>query len=227
MTRLVPLVFCAALGLSACGSSINDSSTDTTTSTTTDTSTSTTTSTTKDPLEVVPVDNEISDWLVDKAAAKDPNERAMTATTLAGVINLVDGGAEPFFMDPYKPKMFLWQNYTNKTLAVAGPDGAYVKLYILYMPSAEQASGLYSALLTTSEYGRKAGTPDDWQPTEPTLGTESRIQDTGTQWWVNFHKDEFYIDFILDPSFGTDFEPHNPDLKQAAVRFGQELAKRI
>jgi hypothetical protein len=220
MTRLGSLMLCATLGagLLACGSSVKDTMTDTSTTTST---------TTKDPLEVVPVDNDIPGWLVDKDAAKDPNARAMTATTLTGVINLIDGGAEPFFMEPYQPKMFLWQNYTNKSLTVAGPDGAYVKLYILHMPSAEQASGLYSALLTTSEYGRKVGTADDWVPTEPLVGTASRIQDTGTQWWINFHKDVFYVDLVLDPSFGTDFEPHNTELKQAAVAFAQGIANRI
>ena len=216
MTRIGSLILCATtgIGLLGCGSSGKDTSTDT--------------STTKDPLLVVPADSDLSGgWVVDKDSAKDPNARAMTATTLAGVINLVDGGAEPFFMDPYTPKMFLWQNYVNKSVTVAGPDGAYVRLYILYMPSAEQASGLYSALLTTSEYSRKAGTPDDWTSTDPVVGTTSRIQDTGTQWWINFYKDVFYVDLMLDPSFGTDFELHNPELKQQAVTFAQTIAGRI
>lgn len=224
MTRLGLFIFCTTLGagLLACGSSVKDD-------TSTDTSTTTST-TTKDPLEVVPLDNDISGWLVDRGAAMDPNARAMTATTLTGVINLVDGGAEPFFMEPYTPKLFLWQNYINKNLTMAGPEGASVRLYILQMPSAEQASGLYSALLTTSEYGRKAGTPDDWTSTEPPMGAGSRIQNTGTQWWINFHKDVFYVDFIHDPSYGTygeDMVIEDPELKQEAVRFGQELAKRI
>jgi hypothetical protein len=223
MTRLGSLVLCATLGagLLACGGGGKDTSTDTSTST------STSTSTAKNPLDIIPADGDIPGWTVDKSASKDPNARAMTATSLAGVINLIDGGAEPYFMPPYEPKMFLWQNYMKKPLAVAGPDGAYVKLYMLHMTSAEQAAGLYPQLLTTSEYGRKVGTEDDWKPTDPTLGTKSRIQDTGTQWWVNFYKDVFYVEVLLDPSFGADMVPKNAELKQEALNFAKAMADRI
>jgi hypothetical protein len=210
MTRFGSLFFCATLGTSllACSSSSNTPP--------------------KDPLELVPMDNTVPNWTVDQAHNKTPGSRAMTATTLEGTLALIDGGAEPFFMAPFTPKMFIWQNYQNATLPKA-PAGAYVVLRILDMPSADQASGLYTALLTQGDYARKAGTPDDWQPTSPRIGTESRIQDTATQWWINFHQGEFYVEVILDPSSGPapDYTPSDPDLKQAAITFAQAIASKI
>jgi hypothetical protein len=77
--------------------------------------------------------------------------------------DLIDGAAAPFYKAPYTPKEFLWQNYVNMTLPAAPPPlGAHLILYILQMPSADQASGLYTALLQESEY-----TGHDWEPTSP------------------------------------------------------------
>ena len=209
MTRLGSLIFCATLGtgLVACGSNATSS---------------------KNAIDLVPVDGTVSGWTVDQAHSKSPGARAMIATTKAEAIGLIDGGAEPFYMAPYAPKQFIWQNYVNKGLAAA-PDGAHVALYILEMPSAEQASGLYTALLTQSDYARKAGTPDDWQSTSPLVGTHSRIEDTGSSWWINFHQDVFYVEVVLDPSSGPapDFEPGNVDLKQEALRFAPAIAGKI
>jgi hypothetical protein len=209
MTRFGSLILCATLGtgLLACGSD-NTSP--------------------KDPLELVPLDNTVSGWTVDKAHSKDPTARAMSATTMVDAVGLIDGGADPFYAPPYTPKLFLWQNYLNSTLTAA-PDGAQVSLYILEMPSADQASGLYTALLQYSDYRRKVGTADDWQTTSPPLGTSARIQDTGTQWWINFHQNVFYVEVMLDPSFGPapDYTPGNTDLKQQSVRFAQAVAGGI
>ena len=179
-------------------------------------------------LDLVPLDNTVSGWTVDRQRNPNGAAQPMTATTEQEVEMLIDGAAADFFMAPYTPKVFAWQNYVNATLPAA-PDGAYLSLYILEMPSVEQATGLYRALLQASLYSRKAGTPDDWQPTTPRVGTESRIQDTGDQWWLNFHQDVFYVEVILDPSSGPapDYTPSDPDLKQAAITFAQAVASKI
>jgi hypothetical protein len=207
MIRFGSLVFCATLGtgLWACGGG--------------GTSTST-----KDPLELVPLDDTVPGWTVDQAHNKSPGERAMTATTQTGVGALIDGGFENYFVEPNIPKMFLWQNYVNSTLPAAPPpDGATVKLYIFEMPSADQAKGIYTGIL------QRIAWAGDWQPTTPALGTESRIQDTNTQWWVNFHQGVFYVEVLLGPSFGPppDYAPGDADTKAEAVRFAQAVASQI
>jgi hypothetical protein len=217
MTRSGSFILCATLGggLFACGSSDKSS---------------------KDPLDLVPQDNDVSGWTVDKANAKDPTERAMSATTYDQVVALIDGGAEDFFIAPNTPTLFLWQNYLNSTLPSAPPDppdnpvGAKIKLYILQMPSVDQAKGLYTAILQQPNYTRKKGTSDDWQdPTTPLVGTASRIQDTGSAWWINFRKDVFYVQVSLSPSYGPppDYAIHNDANKQEAFRFAQYIASKI
>jgi hypothetical protein len=185
----------------------------------------------KDPLDLVPLDNDVSGWTVDQEHTKVPGARAMTATTEKAAVNLIDGGAAPFFKAPSTPKMFLWQNYANDTLPAAPPpDGATLLLYILQMPSVEQATGLYTALLKEADYTRKTGTEDDWKdPTTPLLGADSRIQDTGTQWWINFRKDTYYVEVMLFPSYGPGptFTIGDPDLKQEALRFAQAIASKM
>jgi len=177
---------------------------------------------------LVPLDNTVSGWLVDQSSSKTPGARAMTAATLKEAIGLIDGGAEPFYLAPFAPKMFLWQNYVSTAVPKA-PDGAHVSLRILQMPSKDQAQQLYTALLQQSDYARKAGTSDDWQPTSPPMGTESRIQDTTSQWWINFHDDVFYVEVLLDPSTGPapDYTPGDTDLKQETIRFAKVVADSI
>jgi hypothetical protein len=210
MSHLGSLVLCATLGvgLFGCGSSGSSP---------------------KDPLELVPLDNAVSGWTADQEHSKTPGTRAMVATTEKEATDLIDGAAAPFYKAPYTPKEFLQQNYLNATLPAAPPNpnapvGASLVLYILQMPSADQASGLYAALLSESEY---AG--HEWQPTSPPLGTESRIEDTVVSWWVNFHQDVFYIEVMLTPSYGPppDFTPGNADLKAEAMRFAQAVASKI
>ena len=184
-----------------------------------------TSGTPQNPLDLVPQDNTVSGWTVDEEHSKTPGARAMTASSKQEAVGLIDGGAEPFYRDPFTPEQFLWQNYVNSALAAA-PDGAWVMLYILEMPSAEQAGGLYTAILQEPEYKRKAGTSEDWQPTSPLLGTESRIQDSGSSWWINFHQGVYYVEVQLGPSYGPppDYTPSDPDLKQECFRFAQAIA---
>jgi hypothetical protein len=210
MTRLGSLTCCALLGtgLLACGSN--------------------STSPTKDPLDLVPADKAVSGWTVDQAHSKAPGERAMTATSEKQTEALIDGGSENYFQEPYLPKMFIWQNYLNSTLSAA-PDGATVKLYIFKMASADQAKGIYTSILQRPGWGSRTGMPDDWQAVTPTLGTESRLQDTASQWWINFHQDVFYVEILLAPSYGPppEFTPANADTKQEAVRFARAVAAKI
>jgi hypothetical protein len=182
----------------------------------------------KDPLEFVPLDNEVPGWTVDQDHNKSPGQRAMTATTQTGVAGLIDGGFENYYQEPNIPQMFLWQNYVNATLAAA-PEGAAVKLYIFEMPSAAEAKGIYTSILQRPSHSSRTGQPGDWEPTAPTIGTESRIQDTSSQWWINFYQDVFYIEVLLDPSFGPppDYALGNAATKQEAVGFAQKVAAKI
>jgi hypothetical protein len=206
MTRSSSLILCATLGtgLMACGSSGTSS---------------------KDPVSLVPVDNGVSGWTVDISHNKNGSAQPMTATTKDEAIGLIDGAAAPFYRDPYTAKEFVWQNYVNASMPAAPPPkGAGVIVYVWQMQSADMASGVYTALLQESEYSGA------WQPTSPPLGTESRIEDTNTAWWVNFHKDAFYVEVFLSPSFGPESSgwiPGNADLKAEALRFANAIASKI
>jgi hypothetical protein len=96
------------------------------------------------------------------------------------------------------------------------------------MPSPAQAKDLYTAILQRTQYSHSSR-PPAWQPTTPTIGTESRILDTGAQWWINFYADAYYVEVLLDPSYGPppDFPPGNADTQQAAVAFALAIAARI
>jgi hypothetical protein len=205
MTRFSSLIFCATLGtgLLACGSNTTSS---------------------KDPASLVPVDNAVSGWNIDTNSNKNKSAQPMVANTKDEAIGLIDGAAAPFYRDPFSAKKFVWQNYVNTSMPAApAPKGAGLIVYVYEMPSASQASGLYTALLQESEYS------GNWQPTSPPLGTESRIEDTNTAWWVNFHQDVFYVEVFLSPSYGPapDYTPGNADLKAAALGFAKAIASKI
>jgi hypothetical protein len=183
----------------------------------------------KDILDLVPRSNEISNWTVDSNNPTTASVVAKTATTEVAVEGLIDGAAADFFADPYTPTNFAWQNYVNTTLPDA-PNGATLPLYIIELPSAEQAAGLYASLRSVSLYTRKVGTPDDWQdPSTPLVGTGSRIQNTGDTWWINFHKGNYYVEVNLNPSQGPppDYTPGNENTKAEAFRFANAIAARI
>jgi hypothetical protein len=209
MTRFGSLTLCAILsaGLSACSSSSSNGT-----------------------LDLVPRDNAVPGWTVDQSNAKTKGMVAATGTTEPVVEGLIDGAAADFFAAPYAPKLFAWQNYVNPTLVqpTAGyaPDGATASLYIIEMPSADQASGLYASLLSVSLYTRR-----EWQdPTTPAVGTGSRIQNTGTDWWINFYKGNFYVEVKVTPSQGPppDYLPTDLESTKAeAFLFAQAVANKM
>ncbi len=212
MTRLCSLVLCATFGLGAalagCGGGSSGS---------------------VGALDIVPKNNTISGWTVDPANSVTSGKVAATATTQKGTEDLIDGASADFFAVPYTPTLFAWQNYVS-TSVTGAPNGATVTLYVIEMPSADQASGLYASLRSASLYTRKAGTPEDWtQPSSPMVGTDSRIQDTGDHWWINFYKGKFYVEVSLAPSAGPapDFTPGNTDTKAAAFAFAAAIAGKI
>jgi hypothetical protein len=187
-----------------------------------------------DPLTLLPVDNTVSGWTINTAENKSKGEAPSTGTNLQEVTGLIDGGAESYYVSPYSTKLFIWQNYKNSSLPDApvskdAPYGATAKLYVCQMPSADQASGIYKAVLDLSEYSRNKGTSEDWKPTEPTLGTESRIQDTRTQWWINYYHGSLYVEMVFEPSNGPapDYTPGLPELKTEAMRFAKEVASKL
>jgi hypothetical protein len=177
----------------------------------------------KDPLDLVPASKAVSGWEVDVSRNKNGNEQPMTATDLKEVTGLIDGGAEAYFVESYAAKLFVWQLYTNDSLPAA-PDGASIDLRVVEYPSADQAAGLYEAVVPLGDYARR-----EWEPTSPAMGTASRIQDTGSQWWVNFYQGTFYVEVVLDPSTGPapDYLPGDTDLKAEAIRFAQAVAGKM
>jgi hypothetical protein len=210
MTRLGSLLFCATLvvgvALASCGGGSNGGSG------------------TGNVTDLVPRDGTIPGWVVDQSISKTSGMVAATATTEQGVTDLIDGAAADFFAAPYTPKNFAWQNYINASLVSPqnSTSGSTVKLYILQMPSADQASGLYTSLLSANFY---TGTWTD--PTLPTVGAKSRIIDSGTDWWVNFCKGNYYVEVRLTPSYAADFTPSDPGQKKAAMDFAVAIASKI
>ena len=247
MTRLGSLILCAVLSfgaaLSGCGSSTPSggaggavsgtggtvSGTGGTVSGTGGTITGTGGSGPIGALGIVPKSGELTGWTVDPANSVTAGSDAATATTQLATEGLIDGASADFFAAPYTPTLFAWQNYVSTTVKGA-PTGANVTLYVLQLPSADQASGLYASLRKASLYTRKVGTPDDWaDPSSPQVGTDSRIQDTGDHWWINFYKGNFYVEVSLSPSAGPapDYTPGNQDTKAAAFAFATALAGKI
>ena len=234
MTRLGSLIFCTTLGLSAAllgcsSSSSGGGSGGSIAGGTGGGGAGGSSSGASSALDVVVQSSKIPGWTVDPNNSVTANQVAATATTEKGTEDLVDGAAADFFAPPYTPTLFAWQNYVNPSVTNA-PNGATVTLYVFQMPSADQASGLYASLLSASLYKRKVGTPDDWvDPTSPLVGTDSRIQDTGDHWWINFYKGNYYVEVSLGPSAGPapDFTPGNAATKAAAFAFAQAVAGTI
>jgi hypothetical protein len=178
-------------------------------------------------LDLVPLDNTISGWTVDQSISKTAGQVAATATTEKDVTDLIDGAAADFFAAPYAPQNFAWQNYVNASLPspVGATTGSTMKLYILQMPDSDQPCSLYTSLLQVALYSSNT-----WEdPTSPTIGTKSRITDSGTDWWVNYCKGNYYVEARLSPSYGPapDYAIGDTAQKQAAMDFAAAVASKI
>jgi len=177
-------------------------------------------------LDLFPRDNTISGWTVDPNNLSTVGRVAATATTELGAENLIDGASSAFFTAPYSPQTFAWQNYVSTSVTDApAPNYATVSLYMLQMATAEQASGLYASLMADPVYSGRT-----WiDPSSPLIGTDSRIADTGSCWWINFYKGNCYAEVSLSPSYGPapNYSPGDPNTKAAAMTFSQAVASRM
>ncbi len=191
---------------------------------------------TLDPVDLTPSDNSVSGWMIDADSNLGGSKKPMTATTMDEGGQLIDGGIAPFYADGFSPKLFIWQNYANAQLADApvdsnNPKGATLMLWVFRLSSTTEASGLYQNLLKFPEYTvKKTDTSSGWEePTAPPVGTKSRIQDSGPDWRINFHKNDCYVEIRLTPSYSPapDFTPSSPSLKNEALRFAQEVAAKL
>ena len=173
---------------------------------------------------VAPSSTTIPGWVVDQSVSKTSGMVAATATTAQGATDLIGSAAANFFAAPYSPVTFAWQNYVNASLVSPqnSTSGSTLKLYILQMPSADQACGLYTSLLSASLYRLT------WaDPTSPTVATKSRIADSGTDWWINFCKGNYYVEVRMTPSYAADLTPGDPAQKQAAMDFAVAVAAKM
>jgi hypothetical protein len=224
MTRFASRILCAALGvgLLACGSNGSDGAT----------------GGAKDILEVFPRGGDVSGWTIDPNSSKTKDVVAKTATDQLATEALIDGASADFFKSPFTPVVFGVQNYLNTTLASAPEDGSgvKVKLYVLQMPTAAQASSLYSSLLTASLYlpwtpsGGQTGDSAWADPSSPVVGDHSRVADAGDTWWINFYKGVYYGEIWLTPSYGpksSDYAPHDASLRKAAFDFATAVAAKM
>jgi len=177
-------------------------------------------------LNVFPRDNTIPGWTVDRNNATTVGRVAATATSELEAESLIDGAAVAFFATPNTPLAFAWQTYVNTTLTDApGPDYATVSLYVLQMANTQQAFALYTSLLTAPLYSGRT-----WmEPSSPLIGSDSRLADTGDRWWINFYKDNCYVEVSLSPSYGPapDYTPGDATTKAAAVTFSQAVASKM
>jgi hypothetical protein len=174
---------------------------------------------------MVPIANEVTGWTIAMDNDNTSGVVAATSTTEKGVEAFIDGAAADFF-NGFTPVQFAWQNYVNATMqASVPPDGATLALYVLQMPDATQASGLYASLASASLYVGKT-----WvDPSSPVIGSKSRITDTGDHWWINFYKGSFYVEVNVFSSQGPapDYTSGLQSTKAAAIAFAQAVAAKI
>jgi hypothetical protein len=177
-------------------------------------------------LNVFPRNNTIPGWTVDRNNSLTASRVAATATSETDTEALIDGAAAAFFAAPHVPLTFAWQNYVSTTVTDApGPDYATLSLYVLQMANAEQASALYTSLLTDPLHAART-----WiEPSSPLIGASSRLADTGDHWWINFYKDNCYVEISLSPSYGPapDYTVGDANTKAAAVTFSQAVASKM
>jgi hypothetical protein len=188
-------------------------------------------------LDLIPASNAIAGWKFDTSNSKLANGPA-TATNQGATNDLIDGASADFFPSDssYTPVLFAWQDYLSTSISTSSttdgtpdvqfPKGATLTLYVLQMPSAAQASGLYGSLLNASLYDGKAWT----DPSSPKVGTGSRVANAGgTNWWINFYQGDFYVEVSMGPSYSPppDYTADNPTTRAAAFAFAAAVAGKI
>jgi hypothetical protein len=240
MTRFVSLIFCAALGAGflACGSSTpsdgaggaggggaGGGGTGTGGS-----------ASPKVFLDLFPRAGDVSGWSIDPGSAKTKDVVAATGTDQAAVEALIDGASADFFKSPATPVVFGVQAYVNTTVSDAPADGSgvKVKLYILQMPNAGQASALYASLLDANLYSpwnqaSQQGAGKWADPSSTLVGDHSRIVNAGDTWWINFYKGVYYGEVWLTPSYGPApaYVENDAILKDAAFAFATAVAAKM
>jgi hypothetical protein len=169
-----------------------------------------------DPLATIPASGEVSGWEVDPAlpTANGP----LTATTMKGAVDLVDGGADSWYSEAFAPDMFIWQNYKNGTVNPADPYT--LKLYVLQLPSAAQATTLYDTMVGGGHSLYTA--TNQWEDTSPAIGDMGRITNSGTDWWINFRKGVYYCEVRLTYAEKTDLVG-----KQQTIDFATAVAAKM
>lgn len=215
MTRLGSLVLCATLGLGttmlACGSSTPSGGAGG--------AAGGGASGTSAIEATIPRDNTVAGWKVDQTGSNvAAGKVAGIATSLDQASNstpgslALDGSADPFYANS-TPTYLALQNYVNNALNTAGdPPGYSLKLLVLQMPDAAQATALYTSLVdgTHSLY-----TSNTWTDLSPAIGDASRITNSGTDWWVNFRKGVYYVEVRLTYADSTDTVGKGETLKFA------------
>lgn len=228
MTRLGSLLFCATLGLGAAlsgcssggggggaGGSAGGSGGGTGGQTTA-----------PSILDLVPRDNTVSGWTVDQ----DPRNThtagqvAAVSNDFAGTTALIDGGSDAYYTAPYIAKTFVEQNYVNTSLN--SPSGYIIKMYIIEMTSADQASGIYTAF-TAADSTFDLWTSNTWTATSPVIGTGSRITNSGSGWWVNFYKGSYYVEVLLSSPTVTGVPETDTAGEAEAARFATAIASKM
>jgi hypothetical protein len=171
-------------------------------------------------LAIMPADNAVTGWVRDPSEPKVANKVAAIALTLTEAVDLIDGGADPFYEPPaFSPNVFGWQNYINSS--VNPPDGYTLRLYVLQMPSAAQATALYDALVDGS-HSLYSNPSIAWTDMSPPVGDKARITNSLTDWWINFRKGVYYCEVRLTYAESTDLVG-----KQQTIDFATAVASKM
>lgn len=169
---------------------------------------------------IIPADNAVSGWTRDPDYPETATKVAALATTQTDAVALIDGGADPFYSSTFSANVFAWQNYFNPNFTPDdGSAGYYLKLYVLQMPSAAQATALYDSLVdgTHSLYSTNT-----WTDMSPAIGDMARITNSATDWWINFRKGVYYCEVRLTYAESTDTVG-----KQQTIDFATAVAAKM
>jgi hypothetical protein len=185
-------------------------------------------------LDLFPRAGTVPGWNIDPSSSKTKDVVAATGSDQATVEGLIDGASADFFKSPSTPVVFGVQAYLSTTVADAPAEGAKLKLYLIQMPNAGQASALYTALLDANLYSpwnqpSQQGAGKWVDPSSPTVGEHSRVVNAGDTWWINFYKGIYYGEVWLTPSFGPgpDYVTDDANLKAAAFAFATAVVAKI